>query len=74
MKPRPLYVGIDLGTSNSTAAVFDGEELTVVRNGQGSVLTPSVVRIDGRAMCWWAHVRGASLRPIPRTPAANSSV
>src|SRR5262245_51605825 len=48
MKPRPLYVGIDLGTSNSTAAVFDGEVLTVVRNGQGSVLTPSVVRIDGR--------------------------
>src|SRR5262245_29003840 len=48
MKQRPLYVGIDLGTSNSTAAVFDGEELTVVRNGQGSVLTPSVVRIDAR--------------------------
>ena len=48
MKPRPLYVGIDLGTSNSTAAVFDGKDLTVVRNGQGSVLTPSVVRIDGR--------------------------
>jgi molecular chaperone DnaK len=48
MKQRPLYVGIDLGTSNSTAAVFDGEDLTIVRNGQGSVLTPSVVRIDGR--------------------------
>src|SRR5207253_11053355 len=48
MKPRPLYVGIDLGTSNSTAAVFDGQDLTVVRNGQGSVLTPSVVRIDAR--------------------------
>jgi molecular chaperone DnaK len=48
MKPRPLYVGIDLGTSNSTVAVFDGNDLTVVRNGQGSVLTPSVVRIDGR--------------------------
>jgi len=48
MKPRPLYVGIDLGTSNSTAAAFDGEVLTVVRNGQGSMLTPSVVRIDGR--------------------------
>jgi molecular chaperone DnaK len=48
MKPPPLYVGIDLGTSNSTAAVFDGKDLTVVRNGQGSVLTPSVVRIDAR--------------------------
>src|SRR5215475_6070427 len=48
MTARPLYVGIDLGTTNSTAAVFDGRELTVVRNAQGSVLTPSVVRIDAR--------------------------
>src|SRR5258708_24008675 len=48
MKPRPLYVGIDLGTSNSTVAAFDGNDLNVVRNGQGSVLTPSVVRIDAR--------------------------
>src|SRR5215470_3272239 len=48
MTKRPLYVGIDLGTTNSTAAVFDGKDLTLVRNSQGSVLTPSVVRIDGR--------------------------
>lgn len=45
---RPLYVGIDLGTTNSAVAVFDGSELVVVRNGQGGLLTPSVVRIDGR--------------------------
>jgi molecular chaperone DnaK len=48
MDGRPLYLGIDLGTTNSTAAVFDGKETSVVRNGQGSVLTPSVVRIDAR--------------------------
>jgi molecular chaperone DnaK len=48
MTTRPLYVGIDLGTTNSTAAVFDGKDLTLVRNSQGSVLTPSVVRIDAR--------------------------
>jgi molecular chaperone DnaK len=47
-RPLPLYVGIDLGTTNSTAAVFDGVNVTLVRNGQGSTLTPSVVRIDGR--------------------------
>ena len=41
-----LHIGIDLGTTNSTAAVFDGKDLTVVRNGEGSLLTPSVVRID----------------------------
>jgi molecular chaperone DnaK len=43
-----MYVGIDLGTTNSVAVLFDGTNITVVRNGQGSVLTPSVVRIDAR--------------------------
>jgi len=47
----PLYAGFDLGTSNSAAAVFDGERVTIVRNAQGGTITPSVVRIDktGRA-------------------------
>ena len=45
---NPLYVGIDLGTTNSVAALFDGTKVTAVRNGQGSVLTPSIVRIDAR--------------------------
>ena len=44
----PLYLGIDLGTTNSTAAVFDGESLTLIRNAQGAQLTPSVVRLDAR--------------------------
>jgi molecular chaperone DnaK len=43
-----VYVGIDLGTTNSTAAVFDGDKVTLVRNSQGSPITPSVVRIDSR--------------------------
>lgn len=45
---RPLFAGFDLGTTNSAAAVFDGSEVSVVRNGSGAALTPSVVRIDGR--------------------------
>ncbi len=48
MANGPLYVGIDLGTTNSTAAVFDGEKVTLVRNAQGATLTPSVVRVDAR--------------------------
>jgi len=48
MAANALYLGIDLGTTNSTAAVFDGERITLVRNSQGSFLTPSVVRIDSR--------------------------
>jgi molecular chaperone DnaK len=43
-----MYVGIDLGTTNSVAVLFDGTNVAAVRNGQGSVLTPSVVRIDAR--------------------------
>ena len=48
MQQKPLYVGIDLGTTNSTAATFDGEALTLIRNAQGSTVTPSVVRYDSR--------------------------
>ena len=44
----PVYLGIDLGTTNSAAAVFDGERVTVVRNPQGGSLTPSVVRLDAK--------------------------
>lgn len=43
-----MFIGIDLGTSNSTLAVFDGESVTVVPNALGENLTPSVVRMDGR--------------------------
>ncbi len=46
MAESPLYVGIDLGTTNSAAAVFDGERVNVVRNAQGATVTPSVVRLD----------------------------
>src|SRR5688572_19757371 len=48
MAMRPIYLGIDLGTTNSAAAVFDGDRVHLVRNGQGGTLTPSVVRIDAR--------------------------
>ncbi|HTJ43349.1 MAG TPA: Hsp70 family protein, partial [Kofleriaceae bacterium] len=43
---KPIWAGFDLGTSNSAAAVFDGDVVTVVRNAQGGAVTPSVVRID----------------------------
>ncbi|MFN0252599.1 MAG: Hsp70 family protein [Kofleriaceae bacterium] len=46
MAESPLYVGIDLGTTNSAAAVFDGEKVSVIRNAQGATVTPSVVRLD----------------------------
>jgi molecular chaperone DnaK len=44
----PLYVGIDLGTTNSSAAAFDGQDLVVIRNAAGSTTTPSVVRLSAK--------------------------
>jgi molecular chaperone DnaK len=45
---RPLYLGVDLGTTNSAACVFDGEQVIPIRGSSGEALTPSVVRIDAR--------------------------
>ncbi|MFV8780846.1 Hsp70 family protein [Microbulbifer sp. SA54] len=42
-----LYLGIDLGTTNSAAAIFDGEQVAVVPNKRGQENTPSIVRITG---------------------------
>jgi molecular chaperone DnaK len=42
------FLGIDLGTTNSVAAVSDGERADFVRNPEGGTLLPSVVRIDAR--------------------------
>ncbi len=43
-----MHVGIDLGTTNSALAAYDGTAVRVVPNALGEVLTPSVVRIDAR--------------------------
>jgi len=62
------YVGIDLGTTNSACAVFDGQTVTLVRNGQGAPLTPSVVRIDARGLV----TVGARARRFLDSDAANT--
>ncbi len=41
-------MGIDLGTTNSAASAFDGEQLLAIRTQSGETLTPSVVRIDAK--------------------------
>jgi molecular chaperone DnaK len=45
-KPGPI-LGIDLGTTNSCAAVMDGGEARVLANAEGSRTTPSVVAFVG---------------------------
>lgn len=41
-----MIIGIDLGTTNSLVAYFDGEQAKIIPNRLGKALTPSVVSID----------------------------
>ncbi len=45
---KPFYVGFDLGTTNSTSAIFDGERVHSVQSAMGGALTPSVVRLSSK--------------------------
>ena len=42
-------LGIDLGTTNSVAAVIEAGEPVVVENAEGARLTPSVVAVNARS-------------------------
>ena len=39
-------IGIDLGTTNSACAVWEGNEARIIPNAHGDKLTPSVVAVD----------------------------
>ena len=45
----PKVLGIDLGTTNSVAAVIDAGEPVIVENAEGARLTPSVVALNTRS-------------------------
>jgi hypothetical chaperone protein len=43
---RPIGIGIDFGTSNSAAALFDGERVHLVQLEQNATVMPSATYID----------------------------
>ena len=45
----PKVLGIDLGTTNSVAAVVEAGDPAVVENAEGGRLTPSVVAVNARS-------------------------
>jgi len=61
-------IGIDLGTSNSCAAVVIGGRPEMIPNVLGNLLTPSVVRIDAGGV---AVVGEHALRERPLYPAST---
>ena len=47
-----MIVGIDLGTTNSLIAYFDGDQAKVIPNRLGDNLTPSVVSVDDEGIVY----------------------
>jgi len=58
-------IGIDLGTTNSVAAVWEGDKATVIPNSEGARTTPSVVAYtdDGERLAGQIAQRQAILNP-----------
>jgi len=61
----PKAIGIDLGTTNSVAAVMEGDAPTVVLNSEGGRITPSVVAFTktGERIIGQIAKRQAALNP-----------
>ena len=61
----PKAIGIDLGTTNSVAAVMEGDAPTVVLNSEGGRITPSVVAFTktGEQIVGQIAKRQAALNP-----------
>ena len=68
-------IGIDLGTTNSCVAVFEGNEPVVIANSEGKRTTPSVVAfIDGgERKIGDPAKRQAITNPSVRCTASNAS-
>jgi len=58
------YAGIDLGTTNSAIASFNGADLQVYKSPEGHPVTPSVIYYDRRGTAQYAGARAYSQLPL----------
>ena len=66
-------LGIDLGTTNSVAAVIEAGEPVIVENAEGGRLTPSVVAVNARSeKDMWARWPRDKLSQTRKTPSFPS--
>lgn len=58
-------VGIDFGTTNSSIALLEGEDIRLIPNGEGALTTPSMVALtaDGEILVGTAAKRQAITNP-----------
>lgn len=64
-------IGIDLGTTNSLAAWWDGSEASLIPNALGEYLTPSVVGLDDDGRVLVGRAARERLQTHPKVTVAN---
>lgn len=70
-KERGAIVGIDLGTTYSLVAVFEGSEPVVIANALGEKLTPSAVSIDEHGVALVGAPARARTKTAPEATATQ---
>jgi molecular chaperone DnaK (HSP70) len=66
-------VGIDLGTTNSVVAVYEGGHPTVITNAEGARTTSSVVASPRQVSGSWVSWRGAKQCSAPKARSTRQS-
>lgn len=65
-----MIIGIDLGTTNSLVAAWDGEQARILPNALGNFLTPSVVGLDDQGQLVAGDIARERLNTHPHLTAS----
>lgn len=65
-----MIIGIDLGTTNSLVAAWDGEQARILPNALGNLFTPSVVGLDDQGQLVVGDIARERLHTHPQLTAS----